>query len=213
MESVKAVIFDMDGTLVDNIPYHKTAWLNFLKKHNIDLKEHEFHAQNHGTMGEMIIRFFGSNLSIKKIKELGEEKEQIYRDLYKTEVKEIDGLSKLLNHFKTKGIKSAIATMGDPRNISFILDTLKIRRCFHSVTGGHEVSKGKPDPEIFELSLKKLGHNPKECIVIEDSIGGIKSAISARMRVVGISTTHSKEELLDNGCTYVISDFTEFRLN
>lgn len=212
MNNFEAIIFDTDGTLVDNIPYHRKAWIRFLANYGIQLVENEFDAQNHGTIDEMIVRFFGNKLSKERVKELGEEKEKTYRDLFKNYIEEIEGLSNLLVGLKKQNLKSSVATMGDKNNINFILDSLSIRGFFHSITGGHEVSRGKPDPEIFELSLKKLNRKSDKVIVIEDSIGGIKAARAAGLSVIGISTSYDAEELLSNGCFRVISNFIEITL-
>ncbi len=208
---LKAIIFDMDGTLVDNIPFHKEAWIAFLKKHDIVLNPKEFQAQNHGNIDEMIRRFFGQNLQDEKVKKLGQEKEETYRSLYKNHIQEIEGLTILLNRMKDLGIRASLATMGDTPNIDFVLDELSIRRFFHSVTGGHEIIKGKPDAEIFNLALKKMNVNSADCIVIEDSIGGIISAKQAGIKVVGITTSHSEDELKANGCFHVITNFHELK--
>jgi beta-phosphoglucomutase len=206
---VKAIIFDMDGTLVDNMPFHMEAWLLFLKQHDILLKPEEFHAQNRGNIDEITRRFFGQNMPDEKVKELGQEKERIYRRLYRNHIKEIKGLTDFLIKLKEQGIQAALATMGDMPNIDFILDELGIRRFFCSITGGHEIVRGKPDPQIFELVLKKLNLINKECLVIEDSLGGIKSALNAGIEVIGITSSHSAEELMRNGCFCTISDFTD----
>lgn len=213
LAKTKAIIFDMDGTLVDNIPFHKNAWLLFLKKYNILLDPENFQAQNHGNIEEMIKRFFGQDIPDEKVKELGQEKEQTYRDLYKNHIKEIYGLTELLNKMKNQGIIAALATMGDKPNIDFVLDELKIRPYFYSITGGHEILKGKPDAEIFELTLKKMNLKNTDCVVIEDSLGGVISARQAGIRVVGITTSHTADELERSGCFYTISDFKELDLN
>jgi beta-phosphoglucomutase len=209
----KAIIFDMDGTLVDNIPFHKDAWLLFLKKHNISFDPQSFKAQNHGNIEEMIRRFFGQDITDEKVRELGQEKEQIYRELYKKYIKEISGLTDLLNEMKNQGIIAALATMGDKPNIDFVLDELKIRPYFYSITGGHEISKGKPDAEIFELAIKKMNLKNTDCIVIEDSQDGVISARQAGIKVIGITTSHTADELKRHGCFCTISNFKEFDMN
>jgi beta-phosphoglucomutase len=203
----KGIVFDMDGTIVDNIPFHKKAWLLFLKNHNISIDEKYFNAQNHGTIDEMIIRFFGSNISINKIKELGQEKESTYRNLYQTHIKEISGLSDFLKRLNQDNIGIGLATMGDSPNIDFVLNNLGIKNYFQAITGGHEILKGKPDPEIFLTTLTKLGIDNVNCIAVEDSIGGVISALKAGLKVIGITTTHTKEELLDNGCFRTIDNY------
>lgn len=210
---IKAIIFDMDGTLVDNISFHKDAWLLFLKKHNSILDPEQFQAQNHGNIDEMIRRFFGQDLSDDEVKELGQEKERIYRDMYRNHIKEIYGLTNFLNKMKRLNIIAALATMGDTPNIDFILGELNVRPYFSSITGGHEIVRGKPDSEIFDLSLAKLNLKNTDCVVVEDSIGGVISALNAGIRVIGITTSHTHEELKSNGCFYTISNFDELDLN
>ncbi|NMH28133.1 HAD family hydrolase [Flavobacterium silvaticum] len=205
----KAVIFDMDGTLVDNIPFHKKAWLTFLAKHNIHLEPEHFNAQNHGTIDEMIKRFFGENLNPKRITELGFEKEQTYRYLYREHISEIEGLTKFLRNLKNQNIKIGLATMGDIPNIDFILDALQIRDYFDGIVGGHMISKGKPDPEIFNTVATLLHVENNDCLVFEDSIGGVRSARSANMCVIGIMTTESSDDLKANGCFRTIKSFVE----
>jgi len=205
----KAIIFDMDGTLVDNIPFHIEAWLSFLKKYDIVLDPEEFQAQNHGNIDEMIRKFFGQDRSEAELKEFGQEKEKIYRDLYKNHIQEIEGLTELLKRMKKLQIKASLATMGDTPNIDFVLNKLNIRHFFHSLTGGHEIQLGKPDSEIFNLSLQKLNLEATDCMVIEDSTGGVLSALGAGIRVVGITTSHTEEELMSFGCLFTISDFKE----
>lgn len=205
----KAVIFDMDGTLVDSIPFHKKAWLTFLRNHEIHLDEDSFHAQNHGTIKEMMFRFFGSTLTNTQLILFSEEKERIYREMCLPQIREVDGLTDFLESIFLQKVKIGLATMGDQNNIDFTLDSLGIRRFFHSTTGGHEVKKGKPDPEIYELALTKIGVKAKGCLAFEDSIGGVRSAISAGITVVGITTTHTREELLDFGCVRAIDSFSK----
>ncbi|EJL70130.1 HAD family hydrolase [Chryseobacterium populi] len=207
----KAIIFDMDGTLVDNIPYHEESWIIFLKQYGIDIRPEHFSAQNHGTLDEMIIRFFGNDLPENRIYELRQLKEKAYQDLYKDHIREVNGLTPFLQKLKQMNIKTGLATMGIPSSIDFILNGLSIRDYFHAITGGIEVSKGKPDPEIFLKTVGKLQISNKDCLVVEDSMGGIKAAFDAGLKVIGITTTHTEAELMDNGCSYVINDYTDIR--
>ncbi len=205
----KAVIFDMDGTLVDSIPFHKEAWLRFLRNHEIHSDAESFHAENHGTIEEMMFRFFGSGLSKSQLFQFSEEKELIYRELYRSQIKEVGGLTNFLELIFLQKIRIGLATMGDQSNIDFTLDSLRVRRFFHSTTGGHEVKKGKPDPEIYKLALRKVGMKASDCLAFEDSIGGVRSAISAGIKVFGITSTHTREELLDYGCARALDSFSD----
>lgn len=208
-KEIKAVFFDMDGTLVDSIPFHQEAWLSFLGNHGIHLRPEDFHAQNHGTIHEMIRRFFPHVDSREKRIELGEEKEITFRRIFRPHLKEISGLTPFLEHLKKEKISIHLSTMGDQNNIDFTLDGLGIRHFFDTVTGGHEVLKGKPDPEIFLKSLEKSGVKGENALVFEDSGGGIRSAKAAGLKVIGIATTHTKKELLELGCESSFSDFKE----
>jgi beta-phosphoglucomutase len=205
---IKALIFDMDGTIVDNIPYHHAAWLNFLKKYGINLRPEDFAAQNHGTADEMIIRFFGSNLSAQKIKELGYEKEQSYRDLYRHKIKEVTGFTEFIKSAKSKGIKTALATMGNEDNINFILESLHLKDYFDLIVGGNQVRAGKPNPEIYHIILEALQVAPKDCLAFEDSLGGVQSASQAGIAVVGICTSHSAEEFHAWNVFKTVKDFS-----
>ena len=211
-KNVKAIIFDMDGTLVDNIPFHREAWISFLKKHNIILAPEDFLKQDHGNIYEMIRHFFGRDLPYEKVKVLGQEREKAYRDLYRNNIKEIDGVTVFLKKMSEMKIKASLATMSDTPSIDLVLNELNIRKFFHSITNGHEIQKGKPDAEIYNLALKKLGLKNTDCLIIEDSIGGITSARRAGIEVIGITTSHAEDELIANGCFSVISNFHDLIL-
>jgi len=203
----------MDGTLVDNMSFHRDSWLQFCRNHHISFTHDRFHAENHGTLDEMIRYFLGQDLTDERIKELGQEKEIIYRELYKDHIKEIDGLTSLLENLERLGVEIALATNGDMTNIYFVLDSLNIGRFFRFITGADEISKGKPDPEIFKLTLTKLNLKSRECIAVEDSTDGIISARQAGLEVIGISTMQTAEELKEMGCFQVISNFKELDLD
>lgn len=209
LDSVTDIFFDMDGTLVDSIPFHQEAWLKFLSNHGIHLKPEEFHAQNHGNIHEMIRKFFPHESSSEKRFELGEEKEITFRRLYQPHLKEIEGVSSFLDYLKAQKKSLHLSTMGDQNNIDFTLEGIGITEYFKTITGGLEVLKGKPDPEIFLKSMEKAGAKPQSSLVFEDSGGGIRSAKTAGIRVIGIASTHSKKELIEMGCLAAFSNFTE----
>lgn len=203
----KGLVFDMDGTLVDNIQYHKEAWVIFLKEYGINIDASVFSAQNHGTMAELLTTFFNTELSSEKIKKLGEEKETAYRKLYSPHLKELEGLSPFIHQMKNSKIKIGLATMGGVNNINFIMDGLQIRPYFDAITGGHQVSNGKPDPEVFTKTCYNMKISPNDCIAFEDSIVGIKAAKGAGLHVIGVTTSHLKEELMDYGCYRTIDNY------
>ena len=210
--TTKAVIFDMDGTIVDNMHIHIDTWLIFLKQHNVHLDKSAFMKLNHGTMRQIVSRVFELDIHDPNVIRMGEAKEQFYRNTYRNNIREIPGMIKTLNQLNANGIQCALATMGHKPNIDLIIDELQIRHFFETIIGGHQVKKGKPDPEIFNLILKNLNKKPEDCIVIEDSLSGVQAARNANIKTIGITTTHTKEELMDHGCITAISDYNDHNL-
>lgn len=206
-QKYKAYLFDMDGTIVDNMTYHIDSWIEFLLFHNIVITREDFFQRNHGNLIEVMRRFFGEKYSDLELLELGQKKEEMYRQMYRDHLVEIKGCSHFLKLAKRSNILLGLATMGDQYNIDFTLSGLGINNQFDAITGGHEVKNGKPHPEVFLKTAQKLGVQPDECLVFEDSKIGVLAAKSAGMKVVGISTMHTHQELYNAGCTWVINDY------
>jgi HAD superfamily hydrolase (TIGR01509 family) len=205
----KAVIFDMDGTLVNNMNFHQQAWIDFLKTYNVSITEEEFHEKNHGTITEVVPRFFSKKLSFEEIIRLGQEKEQLYRDLYRPYLKPIDGLLDFLAKLKKANTRIGLATAGDIPNINFTIDGLGIRHYFSAITGSEEVKRGKPDPEVYLLTASKMNIDPANCLVVEDTISGIKAGLAAGMQVMAVTTTVKTEVLTQYELYRIVDDYTE----
>jgi beta-phosphoglucomutase family hydrolase len=192
----QAVLFDMDGVVVDNLPYHVDAWLLFCERKGIPLTREIFYRELNGMNSKDTFEwFYKREMSRAEIEVLEDEKEFIYRDFYRDHINPAPGLLEFLKTLRAHGIKTALATSAGPGNIDFILDGLGIRDQFDAVIGGAEVRKGKPDPEIYLKAAGLVGIEPAACWVIEDSLQGIAAGQSAGMRVVGISTSHTPAEL------------------
>ena len=207
-----AVIFDMDGTIVDNMEVHIDTWLIFIKEHGVDLDRESFLQRMHGNLREIISKVFELDPDDPRVMELGQAKEQFYRDTYRGNITEIPGFTNTLVQLNELGVNCALATMGDAPNIDLVINELDIRSYFHTIIGGHQVNKGKPDPEIFIRAADSLNHAPDNCLVIEDSISGVESARRAGMPVIGITTTHSSDVLKEAGCFMTIDNYTNGNL-
>ena len=208
LTNVKAVIFDMDGTMINNMTYHKKAWREFFNRHDLTFSDEEFRQKISGKKNEQIFELvFNRQLSTEEIKKFTEEKEEIYRELYAPEIKEIEGLSHVIKSLKEKGIHLAIATTAPEKNRNFGLQALGLNGKFEVILGDEHVSKGKPDPEIYLETAKKLNIAPENCLVFEDTPPGVKAGKRAGMIVVGILSTHSKEEL--NKADYLVNDYSQ----
>ncbi len=201
-------IFDMDGTLVDNTPYHFKSWQHLFKKYNMgELSVDTYKKQISGVpIIETLRQLFGDKYDEDGLKKLLDEKEAYYREIYAPFLRPINGLENFLTELKDAGIKMAMASSATMGDIDFILDRIPIRQDFDAIIDGSRVSKGKPDPQIFLKAAADLHANPADCVVFEDSLAGIKAANAAGMKVVGITTAHPAADLQPSNL--VIDDYT-----
>ncbi len=192
----KAVIFDLDGTLLDNNSYHLKSWLQYLKNIGRTISEEEYNEKINGRTNKDVIRYiYGNSLTEEEILQYTLEKEALYRDLYKPHIKPVAGLIDFLEVLKKKHIPMAIATSGIQPNIDFMFDEVPIRSYFKEVVNSAHILKGKPDPEIYLKTASLLDVSPGNCLVFEDAVVGVKSAKAAGMKVVAVATTHPRDEL------------------
>jgi beta-phosphoglucomutase len=208
LSHIKAAIFDMDGTMINNMEYHQKAWAEFLKKYHISFTPEEFKEKISGKKNDQIFRMvFHQNLSDEEIKQYTEEKESLYRQMYEPALKEVDGLHQIIEELEKKRIKLAIATTAPEKNRELALRVLNLKEKFPVILGDEHVTHGKPDPEIYLETAKQLSVEPNECVVFEDTPPGVGSGKNAGMTVIGILTTHTPEQL--NQADYTVNDFTE----
>jgi beta-phosphoglucomutase family hydrolase len=206
----RAFIFDMDGTLVDNMEFHSRAWMALFESLGIHLEADEFQRRTAGkTNPEILRKFTGRNLSDDEIQVLSDQKENFYRDLYSPHLKATSGLLTFLEQAQEQHIPMGLATAAGKENIAFVLQGLKLDDFFSAIVGAEDIKKGKPDPEIFIKSANKLHVPPEGCIVFEDSLFGIEAAQRAGMRAVFITTSHQPEELGDQpAIMFSVPDFS-----
>lgn len=192
----RAFIFDMDGTLVDNMHFHTEAWGKMLAENGVEMNAHDFLVKTAGkTNREILPTVFGA-ISDEKIAELGERKETLYHELFLPHRKALKGAIEFLEEARSLGVKMAVATAAPNVNVEFILDGLNLRRFFDAITTAADITNGKPDPEIFLKSAEKLGVEPQNCLVFEDAVGGFEAAHTAGMQSIGIATVNSIEDIL-----------------
>jgi beta-phosphoglucomutase family hydrolase len=191
-----AFIFDMDGTLVDNMHIHTEAWGKMLAENGIEMNPHDFLVKTAGKTNREILPTVFGDISDEKITELAHRKESLYRKMFLPHRKPIDGLVEFLQIAQDLGIKMAVATASAQPNVEYILDGLDLRKFFDAVTTAEDVTNGKPHPEFFLKSAEKLGVNPNNSIVFEDAIGGFEAAHRAGMKSIGIATVNSIEDIL-----------------
>jgi|SRR5579864_2613991 len=204
---LEAVIFDMDGVIVDSHPVHKKAWRKFLESQNRYVSDEDLNFIMEGRRREEILRHFLGEVSDEELRNLGRQKEQIFRE-EADDVKPIEGLCDFLQKLSQAGIRLAVASSGSGRRVNDILNSLSLRRYFQAVVTGDQVSQGKPDPAIFRLACERVAVQPSEALVFEDSVSGVRAAKSAGMRCIGVANNGVIPILLQAGADHIISDFS-----
>ena len=187
----------MDGTLVDNIKIHFQAFAEMSKRYNVAAEAGGDFSQLNGRGNEDIITalFPAWLIEQKGVEGLGREKEEVYREIYAPIIEPTNGLVSFLERLRTEGFICAVGSSGPRENVDFVLDKCGIRDYFEVLISGDMVTRCKPDPEIFLMAASRLGLQPEECVVFEDSVSGVAAAKAAGMKVVAVTTTHTAEEL------------------
>jgi beta-phosphoglucomutase len=202
-----AFLFDMDGVIIDSNPFHKISLKQFCKKYGHDLSEDQLREKIYGrTNKDWLVNIFGK-LDEKKLKQYGDEKEALFRELYANDIKPLDGLLSFLNKMDHQNIPRAIATSAPRANVDFTLEKTGTAKYFQVILDESFVSKGKPDPEIYLKTAAALKFTPGNCVVFEDSLSGVKAGKAAGCKVVGVTTTHSRQELAETDL--VIDNFED----
>jgi len=194
--------------MVDNMEFHNRAWMEFIERRGVEVKTGEFLNTAKGRRNTEILEILlERKIEKKEQKIFEEEKESIYREIYKPVFKEIAGFKTFLSKLDELGIKTGVATNANLENRIFTLELLELQDFFTVVVGSEDVEKGKPHPELYLLAAERLGVDPGKCLAFEDTAFGIKSAKDAGFKVVGVLSSHTKNELCE--ADYFIKDFTE----
>jgi len=203
---IKAVIFDLDGTLIDNNGFHLQAWREYLKQIGKAMTDEEYKIHLNGrTWRDAMEYIYGRRLPDEEAMQYYLEKARIYREIYAPFIVPVTGLVELLQFLQSRSIPMAIATSGIDINIDFMFEHVAIRQYFTLIVNSSHVSKGKPDPEIYLKTASLLGVHPENCLVFEDALVGIHAAKAAHMKVTGITTTHPASELAE--ADHIIADY------
>jgi HAD superfamily hydrolase (TIGR01509 family) len=204
---LQAVIFDMDGVIVDSHPIHKKSWARFLELNGKQLSDIDLSYIMDGRKREEILRHFFGQLSDEEILDLGHQKEQLFKE-EAADLATIKGVKELLPQLRDAQVKLGVASSGSAGRVNYILDSLSLRHYFAAVITGDQVAHGKPHPAIFKLACGRLLVEPTRTVVFEDSVSGVRAAKAAGTRCVGVASNGVAHHLLAAGADEIVPDFS-----
>jgi beta-phosphoglucomutase len=206
-----AFIFDMDGTIVDNMAFHTKSWLEFFARRGKEYEAEAFFRETAGAQGREILRArLGADVTDEEIAALAAEKDALYREMYGPHRRAIQGFDDFVTQADARGVALAVATSAPPKNIVFTLDELDLRRHFAAVVGAADVKQGKPHPDVFLKAAEQLGADPANCIVFEDAPLGVEAARRAGMRAVVITSTLPADAFAEfDNVVRIVGDYDE----
>lgn len=208
---VKALIFDMDGTMVDSMPYHQSTWLDFARKQGVVWGSETLTQSTTGRTGAEAVRLLlnAPDMDEAAAVALVQEKEQLYRAVFDPIFTEVQGFTSFYTAARQRGLKIAIGTAGDIHNVEFVLGHLQLHPPPDAIARGDEGLSGKPTPAIFLKAAERLSVSAEDCIVFEDAPFGIEAARRAGMRAVAICTGHRPQELAGPHVVATARNYTE----
>jgi beta-phosphoglucomutase len=185
----RAVLWDMDGTLIDSAEYHWLTWRDALAQEGHPLTHDEF-ASFFGQRNDTILRrFFGDAISQDDVNRIGRDKEAAYRDMVRASgIEPLPGVREWLERLHAAGWRQAVASSAPPANIETIIDVLGLHDFLQSWASGEEVAHGKPAPDVFLLAAQTLSVDPVRCVVVEDAPAGVEAGRRGGMRTIGITS-------------------------
>ncbi|MFP3975914.1 MAG: HAD family hydrolase [Dehalococcoidia bacterium] len=190
----KAVIWDLDGVIVDTAPFHFAAWREVVESRGWNYTEEDF-QESFGRRNDDILRSLFEDISPEEIESLSQRKEELFRSLVRNNVKPLPGVLELMERLWEEEFRVALASSAPYENIDLMLSELGIKNRFHSIIGNDEVSRGKPDPEGFLLAAERVVVPANRCIVIEDAPAGVAAAKAGDMKCIAVTKTHPRQAL------------------
>jgi beta-phosphoglucomutase len=214
MKNYQGYLFDLNGTMIDDMHYHVKAWHGILNELGANISMEQMKKECYGKNHELLERTFPGRFTYSEKDRMSLDKEKRYQQDFKPNLKLVDGLHDFLVNAHNSGKKTAIGSAAIMFNIDFVLDSLDIRKYIDVIVSADEVEKSKPDPETFLTCAKALSLLPADCIVYEDSPKGVESAKLAGMDAIVITTMHQPDEF-DNYENVIgfISNFNDPLLN
>jgi beta-phosphoglucomutase len=206
-----AVIWDVDGTLVDTAELHFRAWVELCRDLGHDFTRAEFAATFGRRNPEIIRHLFGERFDAAAIDELGYRKEELYKAAARQGVDLLPGVRSLLEGLQAAGFRQAIGSSAPRGNIDLIMEMTGTERFFEAISSAEDTQRGKPDPQVFLVAAEKLRVPPPRCVVMEDAVAGVQAARAGGMKCVGVTFVghHPEEALRRAGADLVVKTLAD----
>jgi beta-phosphoglucomutase family hydrolase len=188
MSVARAVLWDMDGTLIDSEELHWAAWRNTMANEGIPITREQFLASFGQRNDSILPRWLGAAATPERIEKIADAKEELYRQLVRSDgISPLPGVADWLHRLHEQGWLQAIASAAPRANVEVVLESLSVAHFFQGIVSAEDVHKGKPDPEVYLTAAMRVGASADRCIVVEDAVAGIEGARRAGMRSIGVS--------------------------
>jgi beta-phosphoglucomutase family hydrolase len=188
MNSIRAVLWDMDGTLIDSEEFHWISWRDTMAREGIAITHEQF-LSSFGQRNDSILpRWFGAGATPERIERVANAKEELYRLMVRRDgISPLPGVEDWLRRLHDQGWLQAIASAAPRANVDAVLEAMSATHFFQAIVSAEDVRRGKPDPEVYLTAASRVGASPDKCIVLEDAVAGVQGARSAGMKSIGIS--------------------------
>jgi beta-phosphoglucomutase len=207
MTPPKAFIFDLNGTMIDDMDFHIRAWHGILNSLGAIVSLEETKLQCYGKNSDVLERMFPGRFTMEEMDTMSVEKEKKYQEEFRPHLKLIGGLDVFLQQAADKGIRMGIGSAAIMFNVDYVLDGLHIRKYIDAIISADNVVNSKPDPETFLKAAALLQTDPADCIVFEDSPKGVEAATKAGMKSVVLTTMHTEDEFNDPNIICFVPDY------
>lgn len=210
MQPYKAFLFDLNGTMIDDMEYHIKAWHRILNELGAEISIEKTKEECYGKNHELLERVFPGRFSYDEKNKMSVAKETQYQKEFRPHLQLIKGLPELLEQYHRQGVRMAIGSAAIMFNIDFVLDGLGIRHYFQAIVSADDVVNSKPDPETYMKCAELLHILPSNCLVFEDAPKGVDAAANAGMACFVLTTMHQKEEFAQSNIIGFAADFEKF---
>jgi len=183
-----AVLWDMDGTLVDSEEFHWLSWRDTMAAEGIPITRDQF-VLTFGQRNDSILpRWLGAEAAADRMQRVGDAKEELYRRLVRESgLAPLPGAAEWVRRLQQENWRQAVASSAPRANLDVVLEVIGLRACFQAIVSAEDVTAGKPDPQVFLTAASRLGAPPSQCVVVEDAAAGVEAARRAGMRNIGVS--------------------------